>query len=150
MIELAILVSTALAQRFEGLYLSPYLCPAGVPTIGYGATYYEDGTRVTLLDAPITRERAIALLQWMVRTVYLPTVMLLCPGIDNPNRLAALIDFTFNLGGNALKNSSLRRKVNAGMWIAVPTELRKWVMAAGKRLRGLVIRREAEAALTWP
>jgi len=149
-IELAILVATALAQRFEGLYLSPYLCPAGVPTIGYGATYYEDGTRVTLLDAPITRERAIALLQWMVRTVYLPTVMRLCPGIDNPNRLAALIDFTFNLGGNALKNSSLRRKVNAGMWIAVPTELRKWVMAAGKRLRGLVIRREAEATLTWP
>ena len=150
MIELAILVSTALAQRFEGLYLSPYLCPAGVPTIGYGATYYEDGTRVTLLDAPITRERAIALLQWMVRTVYLPTVMRLCPGIDNPNRLAALIDFTFNLGGSALKNSTLRRKVNAGMWSAVPTELRKWVMAAGKRLRGLVIRREAEAALTWP
>ena len=149
MIELAILVSTALAQRFEGLYLSPYLCPAGVPTIGYGATYYEDGTRVTLLDAPITRERAIALLQWMVRTVYLPTVMRLCPGIDNPNRLAALIDFTFNLGGSALKNSTLRRKVNAGMWAAVPTELRKWVMAAGKRLRGLVIRREAEAALTW-
>ena len=150
MFELAILVSTALAQRFEGLYLSPYLCPAGVPTIGYGATYYEDGTRVTLLDAPITRERAIALLQWMVRTVYLPTVMRLCPGIDNPNRLAALIDFTFNLGGSALKNSTLRRKVNAGMWAAVPTELRKWVMAAGKRLRGLVIRREAEAALTWP
>ena len=150
MIELAILVSTALAQRFEGLYLSPYLCPAGVPTIGYGATYYEDGTRVTLLDAPITRERAIALLQWMVRTVYLPTVMRLCPGIDNPNRLAALIDFTFNLGGSALKNSTLRRKVNAGRWAAVPTELRKWVMAAGKRLRGLVIRREAEAALTWP
>jgi len=150
MIELAILVATALAQRFEGLYLSPYLCPAGVPTIGYGATYYEDGSRVTLFDAPITRERAMELLQWMVRTVYLPTVMRLCPGIDNPSRLAALIDFTFNLGGNALKNSSLRRKVNAGMWVAVPTELRKWVMAAGRRLRGLVIRREAEAALTWP
>ena len=150
MFELAITVATALAQRFEGLYLSPYLCPAGVPTIGYGATYYEDGSRVTLFDAPITRERAMELLQWMVRTVYLPTVMRLCPGIDNPNRLAALIDFMFNLGGNALKNSSLRRKVNAGMWSAVPTELRKWVMAAGKRLRGLVIRREAEAALTWP
>ncbi len=150
MIELAIPVATALVQRFEGLYLSPYLCPAGVPTIGYGATYYEDGTRVTLLDEPITRDLAIALLQWMVRTVYLPAVMRLCPGIDNPNRLAALIDFTFNLGGNALKNSTLRRKVNAGMWTAVPTELRKWAMAAGRRLRGLVIRREAEAALTWP
>ena len=150
MIELAILVATALMRRFEGLYLTPYLCSAGVPTIGYGATYYEDGTRVTLFDAAITKERAEALLIWMVRTVYLPQVMRLCPGINNPNRLAALIDFTFNLGGSALKNSSLRRKVNAGMWAAVPTELRKWVMAAGKRLRGLVIRREAEAALTWP
>ena len=150
MIELAILVATALMRRFEGLYLTPYLCSAGVPTIGYGATYYEDGTRVTLFDAAITKERAEALLIWMVRTVYLPQVMRLCPGINNPNRLAALIDFTFNLGGSALKNSSLRRKVNAGMWAAVPTEMRKWVMAAGKRLRGLVIRREAEAALTWP
>ena len=149
MIELAILVALALMRRFEGLYLTPYLCSAGVPTIGYGATYYEDGTRVTLFDAAITNERAEALLIWMVRTVYLPQVMRLCPSIDNPNRLAALIDFTFNLGGNALKNSSLRRKVNAGMWSAVPTELRKWVMAAGKRLRGLVIRREAEASLTW-
>ena len=150
MIELAILVAMALMRRFEGLYLTPYLCSAGVPTIGYGATYYEDGTRVTLFDAAITKERAEALLVWMVRTVYLPQVMRLCPGINNPNRLAALIDFTFNLGGNALKNSSLRRKVNAGMWSAVPTELRKWVMAAGRRLRGLVIRREAEVALTWP
>lgn len=150
MIELAILVALALMRRFEGLYLTPYLCSAGVPTIGYGATYYEDGTRVTLFDAAITKERAEALLVWMVRTVYLPQVMRLCPGINNPNRLAALIDFTFNLGGNALKNSSLRRKVNAGMWSAVPTELRKWVMAAGRRLRGLVIRREAEVALTWP
>ena len=150
MIDLAIVVALALMRRFEGLYLTPYLCPAGVPTIGYGATYYEDGTRVTLFDAAITKERAEALLIWMVRTVYLPQVMRLCPGVDNPSRLAALIDFTFNLGGNALKNSSLRRKVNAGMWVAVPTELRKWVMAAGRRLRGLVIRREAEAALTWP
>jgi lysozyme len=150
MIDIAILVALALMRRFEGLYLTPYLCSAGVPTIGYGATYYEDGTRVTLFDAAITKERAEALLIWMVQTVYLPTVMRLCPGIDSPNRLAALIDFTFNLGGNALKNSSLRRKVNAGMWSAVPTELRKWVMAAGRRLRGLVIRREAEAALTWP
>ena len=147
MIELAILVALALMRQFEGLYLTPYLCSAGTPTIGYGATYYEDGTRVTLFDAAITKERAEALLIWMVRTVYLPQVMRLCPGIDNPNRLAALIDFTFNLGGNALKNSSLRRRVNAGMWDGVPGELRKWVMAAGRRLRGLCLRREAEVAL---
>ncbi|TSA14925.1 MAG: lysozyme [Comamonadaceae bacterium] len=147
MIELAILVALALMRRFEGLYLTPYLCPAGVPTIGYGATYYEDGTRVTLIDAAITRERAEQLLLWMVRTVYLPQVMRLCPGIDNPNRLAAIIDFTFNLGASALKNSTLRRKINAGAWDYVPAELRKWIKGGGKVLRGLVIRREAEAVL---
>ncbi len=147
MIELAILVALALMRRFEGLYLTPYLCPAGIPTIGYGATYYEDGTRVTLHDPAITRERAEALLIWMVRTVYLPQVMRLCPGIDNPQRLAAIIDFTFNLGSGALKNSTLRRKINAGAWDYVPAELRKWVKGGGKVLRGLVIRREAEAVL---
>ena len=147
MIELAILVALALMRRFEGLYLTPYLCPAGVPTIGYGATYYEDGTRVTLFDPAITRERAEALLIWMVRTVYLPQVMRLCPGIDNPNRLAAIIDFTFNLGSGALKNSTLRRKINESLWGQVPAEIRKWVRGGGKVLRGLVIRREAEAVI---
>jgi len=97
-IDLAIEVAQALIRRWEGCYLRPYLCPAGVPTIGYGATYYEDGTRVALTDDPISKERAEALLVWMVKTKYLPPVLKLCPGIDNPDRIAAIIDFTFNLG----------------------------------------------------
>lgn len=140
-------MAAALARRFEGLYLTPYLCPSGVPTIGYGATYYEDGTRVQLTDPPITREHAEALLLWMVRTVYLPPVVKLCPGVDNPARLAALIDFTFNLGSGNLRASTLRRKVNAGDWDAVPGELRKWVRGGSRILPGLVRRREAEIAL---
>lgn len=143
----AVAVAAALARRFEGLYLTPYLCPAGVPTIGYGATYYEDGTRVQLTDAPITRERADALLLWMVRRVYLPAVLRLCPGVDSPGRLAALIDFTFNLGTPQLRASTLRKRVNAGDWDAVPGELRKWVRGGGRVLRGLVLRREAEVVL---
>jgi lysozyme len=141
------LIAALLARRFEGLYLSPYLCPAGVPTIGYGATYYEDGTRVTLFDPAITKERAELLLVWMIETVYMPAVLRLCPGIDCPNRLAAVIDFVFNLGANNLKQSTLRRRINAGDWDAVPTELRKWVRGGGKVLRGLVLRREAEIGL---
>ncbi len=143
----AVQVAAALARRFEGLYLTPYLCPAGVPTIGYGATYYEDGTPVTLRDAAITRTRADALLLWMVRKVYLPAVVVLCPYITDPNRLAAIIDFAFNLGSKRLKTSTLRRKVNAGDWEAVPAELRKWTRGGGVVLRGLVLRREAEIAL---
>lgn len=143
----AIEVAAALARRFEGLYLTPYLCPAGVPTIGYGATYYEDGTPVTLRDAPITRERAEALLQWMVRTKYLPAVARLCAGADTPGRVAALIDFTFNLGAGNLQASTLRRRVNAGRWADVPTELAKWNKAGGRELKGLTMRRCAEAKL---
>jgi lysozyme len=147
MIDLAVEVAAALARRFEGCYLKPYLCPAGVPTIGYGATYYEDGARVTLFDPPITRERAESLLLWMIRTKYLPAVIQLCSGIDEPHHLAAIIDFTFNLGAGALSTSTLRRRINAGQWDDVPDELRKWVKAGGRVLRGLVLRREAEAIL---
>jgi lysozyme len=143
----AVTIAAALARRFEGLYLKPYICPAGVPTCGYGATFYENGERVTLRDAPITKERAEALLLWMIRTQYMPAVIKLCPAVDNPKRLAALIDFAFNLGVGRLKSSTLRRKVNAGDWEAVPAELRKWTRGGGKVLRGLVIRREAEIAL---
>lgn len=144
---LAIATATALARRFEGLYLQPYLCPAGVPTVGYGATYYEDGTRVTLRDPAITRERAEALLFWHVRNVYLPVVRKLCPNIDTPERLAAIIDFAFNLGTTNLRTSTLRKRILAGAWDDVPAELRKWVMAGGKRLRGLELRRGAECLL---
>lgn len=147
MIDLAVSVAGALARRFEGLYLTPYLCPAGVPTIGYGATHYEDGTPVSLTDPRITHARAEALLLWHVRARFLPAVLRLCPGVDEPRRLAALIDFTFNLGAGSLRASTLRRRVNAGRWDDVPAELRKWVKAGGRTMRGLVLRREAEAAL---
>ncbi|MDH5299317.1 MAG: lysozyme [Desulfobulbaceae bacterium] len=145
--DLAVEVAAALARKFEGRFLHPYLCPAGVPTIGFGATYYEDGRAVTLRDAPITAERAEALLLWMLRTKYLPDVVKLCPGIDSPARLAALIDFTFNLGAGNLRASTLRKRVNAGRWDDVPSELKKWVKGGGKRLPGLVLRRAAEAKL---
>lgn len=146
-IELAVEVSAALCRRFEGCYLSPYLCPAGVPTVGYGATYYQNGHAVSLRDAPITKQQAEGLLLWMVHTKYLPQVIKLCPGVDTPDRLAALIDFTFNLGSGALRSSTLRKRVNMGDWGDVPAQLMKWNKAGGLVLRGLTLRRMAEARL---
>lgn len=137
-------IAAALCRRFEGCYLRPYLCPAGVPTIGYGATYYEDGRRVALTDVSVSKEYAEVLLLWHIENVYLPAVIRLCPNIDDPERMAAIIDFTFNLGAGNLRNSTLRKRILQEDWEAVPTELRKWVKAGGKTLRGLVLRREAE------
>lgn len=145
--SLAVEIAASLCERFEGFVGYPYLCPAGVPTIGFGATHYLDGRAVKLTDPPISREAAQRLLLRMIEREYLPAVLRLCPGVQEPRRLAALIDFTFNLGAGALAGSTLRRRVNADEWQQVPGELRRWVRAAGKVLRGLVLRREAEVAL---
>jgi len=56
-----------LIRQFEGLILHPYLCSAGVPTIGYGSTYYQDGSRVSLADTPIDKATAEYLLKLTVR-----------------------------------------------------------------------------------
>lgn len=143
----AVEVAAALARRFEGCRLRPYLCPAGVPTIGYGATRYPGGLAVCLLDPPITHEIANDMLLHSVRTIYLPAVLKLCTGIDSTERLAAIIDFTFNLGAGSLKASTLRKRIKAGRWEDVPKEMRKWVKGGGKVLSGLVKRREAEIGL---
>ena len=140
-------IALSLAARFEGFYASPYLCPAGVPTIGYGATRYPDGRRVALTDSPVSKVQADALLRWEMEQVCVPAVHRLCPEVDNEYRLAALLDFTFNLGVGALKSSTLRRCVNAGEWDRVPDQLMRWVYGGGRRLPGLVRRRAAEASL---
>jgi lysozyme len=140
-------VALEMVYRFEGLHLRPYLDPVGVPTIGLGTTHYPDGRRVTLADRPVTRDEALVLARWYLRARCLPSVLRLCPQIDTPGRLAALLDWAYNLGAGRLAASTLRRRINAGEWGAVPGELRRWVYAGGKKWPGLVRRREAEAAL---
>jgi lysozyme len=61
--------------------------------------------------------------------------------------LDALISFTFNVGEGNLRSSTLRRKLNAGNKGAVPSELTKWVFSGGRKLPGLIKRRQAEGAL---
>jgi lysozyme len=142
----AVAVALVLAKRWEGFRSYPYLCPAGVATIGYGFTHYADGTTVTLFDSPMTREAAATLLEHMVRTKYMRDTIRLCPNIDTPERLGAITDFAFNLGSGNLRASTLRKRILANDWEAVPAELRKWTRAGGKVLKGLVLRREAEIA----
>jgi lysozyme len=139
-------VATALCRRFEGLYLKPYTCPAGVATIGYGTVYKPDGTTVTLQDAPITKQTAEAWLQHQLQTECLPAAIRMTPAlVGSEQALGAIADFIYNLGASRYKASTLRRRLNAGEWDEAQYEIRRWTRARGKVLRGLQLRREAEA-----
>ena len=136
-----------LCKRFEGLYLKPYLCPAGVATIGYGTTRYPNGVSVTLHDAPITRTQAELYLMHDLTTIRLPAVMALCPSLSTEAQICAIVDFAYNLGLGALKGSTLRKRLNSGDISGAVLELAKWNKSGGKVLKGLVLRRTAEADL---
>ena len=140
-----IAIASALCRQFEGFFSRPYLCPANVPTIGYGSTRYEDGTKVSLGDAPITRERAEQLLQGELEHCK-KAVQKYCPDVSE-NASAALIDFVYNLGAGRLMASTLRKRINAGDMDGAKVELMKWVRGGGKVLPGLVKRRLAESGL---
>jgi lysozyme len=128
-----------LARHFEGKRLRAYLCPAGVWTNGYGATGKDVAKGVVWTD-----EQAEARLE-QDAAIYLTAAKNLCPAIRDEVH-GAIADFAFNLGGTRLAGSTLRRRINAGDMEAAQDELRKWVWAGGRKLTGLVLRREAEAS----
>jgi len=139
--------AASICRRFEGLYLKPYLCPAGVPTIGYGATFYQDGKKVSLRDKPITRERAEDLLMYHLKQYFLKDVLLLCYTLDTESKTASILDFAFNVGLGNLKISTLRKRILSKNWEDVPNQLMRWNKAQGRVLKGLTLRREAEKVL---
>lgn len=133
-----------LITKWEGLKLTPYLCSAGVPTIGYGSTRYSDGSKVKLTDKPITKGKAFEIFSATIST-YEKAVFTLTPDEINQNQFNALVSFAYNLGVNALRNSTLLKKVNANLNDPkIADEFRKWVNAGGKKMTGLVNRREDE------
>jgi GH24 family phage-related lysozyme (muramidase) len=121
-----------------------YICPAGYPTIGYGHVVNPDERQQ--FASGITSEQAEALLRQDVQIAERAVLRLITVPLTD-GQFDALVSFTFNLGAGALQRSTLRRKVNRGDHAAVPPEFRKWVWAGGRKLEGLVRRREAEAAL---
>ena len=131
-----------LIKKFEGFRAAPYLCPAGVPTIGWGSTHYENGETVKIDDPPISRERADKMLElYVVRTRV--RIRAKARGLFGV-RMEALESFAYNLGTGALFGSTLFRKVKARNHRGAALQFPRWVYARGRKLRGLVRRREAE------
>lgn len=135
-----LLVLYKLIRRFEGCRLTPYICPAGVWTCGWGST----GPDV-FPGKSWTQEYANARLE-MDAARFAQGAYLLCPSVDG-DALCAIADFAYNLGLGALKGSTLRRKLNRGDYEGARQELMKWVRGGGRVLPGLVLRRSTEAAL---
>ena len=133
-------------RKFEGLRLEAYKCPAGVWTIGYGSTFYENGSKVQQEDK-ITLDRADRLLFDIVMKFEI-SVRGLVKSKINDNQLGALTSFAFNVGVTNFRKSTLLKKVNANPSDAtIRNEFMRWTRAGGKVLKGLVTRREAEANL---
>ena len=134
----------ALIKRFEGFEPEIYICPAGWPTIGYGHVV-RDHERERFAGG-VDEAAAEELLRRDVETAERAVPRLIRVPLED-GRFDALVSFAFNLGAGALQRSTLRRKVNREEHGAVPTEFRRWVWAGGRKLKGLIRRREAEVAL---
>ena len=136
-----------LISKHEGLRLKPYLCPAKIPTIGYGNTYYPDGTRVTLLDKEITEQQAFDMFK-EIADRFAKKVSRLVTSPINQNQFNALVSFSYNVGLANFMKSTLLKKVNANHNdTSITNEFFKWNKAGGKELRGLTLRRKDEALI---
>jgi lysozyme len=136
-----------LIKKFEGFSAKPYVCPAGVPTIGYGATYYTNGTKVTMSDEPISEEWAEQLLSNMVHTYEKAVISLVIPKITQ-NQFDALVSFAYNVGVTNFRKSTLLRLINKDPNNPeIATQFMKWVRGGGKVINGLIKRRQIESKL---
>ena len=134
-------------KKHEGFRSKPYLCPAKIPTIGYGNTFYPDGTKVTMQDKPLSKDMADLLLALVVKDFEHCVNKSVTSNI-NQNQFDALVSFAYNLGCGSLKKSTLLKKVNADPCDpSILSEFMKWNKAGGKVLNGLTKRRHDEASL---
>jgi len=131
-----------LIRAFESFSPIPYVCPAGYKTLGYGHVVKptevfdlplspESGKIILLKDVGVS-ERAIS------RLIRVPL---------SQNQWDALTSWTFNLGSGALQSSTLRSVINRQEYDEAPDQIRRWIYAGGRRLNGLIKRREIEARL---
>jgi len=136
----------ALLKKFEGCRLKAYLCPAGVWTIGFGNTFYEDGTKVKEGDV-ITQQRADELAKFIVEQ-FATSIRAMIKQPLNENQFSACVSLAYNIGTGGFKKSSVLRKLNVNPTDpTIADSFRLWNKGGGVILKGLVRRREAEIAL---
>lgn len=133
----------ALIRKFEGFSATPYICPAGLKTIGYGHVIREGET---LPEKVISREQGEIILKQDVR-LYSEAIALLVSVPLNQNQFDALISLIYNIGVYAFEKSSLLRFLNQGDFEKTAAEFNRWVYVKKQKNRGLIARRAVESQL---
>ena len=135
-----------LLGELEGIVLRPYRDSVGIPTIGIGSTYYEDGTKVKMSDKAITKERAIQLAKNVVKSFEAQVNKAILPTMVQ-NQFDAMVLLCYNIGESGFARSSVVRNFNAGNLQKAADSFLLWNKAGGKVVRGLVNRRNIERTL---
>lgn len=135
----------ALVKKWEGLRLKPYLDGGGVATIGYGTTFYENGTKVTMKDKPITVDIAVSLLRIKLKS-FADSILSLCSRELTQNQLDALCCFVYNVGVNGFKTSTMLKLINNpdSTVTEIADQFLRWDKDNGKVIEGLSRRRQSE------
>lgn len=133
-------------EPFEGFRSAPYQDSVGVWTIGYGSTRDHNGRPVTAATPAVSAAEAQALvardLEYAIADVHKAVTVPLSDA-----QTVALASFVYNLGGGALRSSTLLRMLNAKDYDGAADQFALWDHAGGRVLAALLRRREAEAAL---
>lgn len=141
-----------LIAEFEGFSDRPYYATAeeklkGIVTIGYGNTFYPDGSKVKITDAKITKEKALEILDYTVNKFRVQVKKYLKKEVTK-NQEDALVSLAYNIGIGNFSKSTLLKLVNINPNDAnIAKEFLKWNKQAGKELKGLTNRRIKESAL---
>ena len=124
-------------KGFETLQLKAYKCPAGVLTIGYGHTRgVKEGQVITKVQADVLLKGDVLNVEKSLNSMSITFTQ---------GQFDALVDFCFNLGMVKFLGSTLYTKILVHATDdEIATQFRRWVYAGGKKLDGLVKRREWE------
>lgn len=141
----------ALIHKYESFRNNVYECPAGVPTIGWGSTYYEDGSKVSLSDEPISRKRADELFKNILSKFEKKVSKLVNVPLDQP-QFDSLVSLIYNIGESNFKRSTLLKKINKDSYDrSIESEFKRWNKGRVKGklvvMKGLTRRRNEEAYL---
>lgn len=140
-----------LIRKYEQFRNHPYIDAVGVATIGWGNTFWEDGTPVKMTDEPISRQRGNRLHSYWLNIFedsvekHVKTCLYQC-------QFDALVSFAYNVGVANFRSSTLLKRINNDPNDPdIKRQFKRWnkgrVRGQLVELKGLTRRRNEEAYL---